>query len=141
MVENMLRDFRSAYGIRSVCLRYFNASGADPGGVVGENHDPESRVIPLVIEAALGQRGFLEVFGTDDETRGGTAIRDYVHVSDLASAHVLALRYLLNGGQSAALDSGTGRGHSVKEVIASVGPVRACEGRPAAPWGSLDPDC
>ena len=120
VVENMLRDFSSAYAMRFVCLRYFNAAGADPDGEIGEDHDPESHVIPLVIKAALGQHRFFEIFGTDYETQDGTAVRDYVHVSDLALAHVLALRHLLDGGQSTVLNLGTGRGHSVKEVIASV---------------------
>ena len=120
VVEHMLRDFSMAYGIRYVCLRYFNAAGADPEGEIGENHQPESHVIPLAIKTALGQRRYLEVFGTDYETPDGTAVRDYVHVSDLASAHVLALRYLLEGGPSTALNLGTGRGHSVKQIVAAV---------------------
>ena len=120
VVEHMLRDFGMAYGIRYVCLRYFNAAGADPEGEIGENHQPESHVIPLAIKTALGQRRYLEVFGTDYETPDGTAVRDYVHVSDLASAHVMALRYLLECGPSTALNLGTGRGHSVKQIVAAV---------------------
>ena len=120
VVEHMLRDFGMAYGIRYVCLRFFNAAGADPEGEIGENHQPESHVIPLAIKTALGQRRYLEVFGTDYETPDGTAVRDYVHVSDLASAHVMALRYLLEGGPSTALNLGTGRGHSVKQIVAAV---------------------
>ena len=120
VVEHMLRDFSMAYGIRYLCLRYFNAAGADPEGEIGENHQPESHVIPLAIKTALGQRRYFEVFGTDYETPDGTAVRDYVHVSDLASAHVLALRYLLEGGPSTALNLGTGRGHSVKQIVAAV---------------------
>ena len=120
VVEHMLRDFSMAYDIGYVCLRYFNAAGADPEGEIGENHQPESHVIPLVIKTALGQRRYFEVFGTDYETPDGTAVRDYVHVSDLASAHVLALRYLLEGRPSTALNLGTGRGHSVKQIVAAV---------------------
>jgi UDP-glucose-4-epimerase GalE len=120
VVEHMLRDFGMAYGIGYVCLRYFNAAGADPEGEIGENHQPESHAIPLAIKTALGQRRYFEVFGTDYETPDGTAVRDYVHVSDLASAHVMALRYLLECGPSTALNLGTGRGHSVKQIVAAV---------------------
>lgn len=127
VVENMLRDFSLAYGMRFVCLRYFNAAGADPDGEIGENHVPEFHVIPRVIQAALAGRRLFEIFGTDYNTQDGTAVRDYVHVSDLASGHMLALRYLMNGGRSIALNLGTGRGHSVKEVIAS---VERLSGRP-----------
>ena len=120
VVEHMLRDFALAYGIGHVCLRYFNAAGADPEGEIGECHQPESHVIPLAIKTALGEQGYFEIFGTDYETPDGTAVRDYVHVSDLASAHVLALQYLLEGGQSIALNLGTGQGHSVKQIISVV---------------------
>ena len=120
VVEHMLRDFSMAYGIGYVCLRYFNAAGADPEGEIGESHRPETHVIPLAIEAALGKRSHFEIFGTDYATPDGTAVRDYVHVSDLASAHVSALRYLSEGGRSAALNLGTGRGHSVKQIVAAV---------------------
>jgi UDP-arabinose 4-epimerase len=120
MVETMLRDFDTAYGIRSVSLRYFNAAGADPDGETGEDHDPETHALPLAIMTALRERQRFEVFGTDYPTTDGTAVRDYVHVSDLASAHVMALKYLLVGGQRTALNLGTGRGYSVRELIASV---------------------
>lgn len=120
VVEHMLRDFASAYGIGYVCLRYFNAAGADPEGEIGECHQPESHVIPLAIKTALGKQAYFKVFGTDYETPDGTAVRDYVHVSDLASAHVLALQYLLEGGQSVALNLGTGQGHSVKQIVSVV---------------------
>ncbi|MDE2757009.1 MAG: UDP-glucose 4-epimerase GalE [Acidobacteriota bacterium] len=120
VVEHMLRDFSVAYGIGYVCLRYFNAAGADPDGEIGESHQPETHVIPLAIEAALGERSEFEIFGTDYPTPDGTAVRDFVHVSDLAAAHVSALRYLSGGGRSAALNLGTGRGHSVKQIVAAV---------------------
>ena len=120
VVEYMLQDFDMAYGIGCVCLRYFNAAGADPDGEIGESHRPETHVIPLAIEAALGERSCFEIFGTDYSTPDGTAVRDYVHVSDLAAAHVSALRYLLQGGRSVALNLGTGRGHSVKQIIEAV---------------------
>lgn len=120
MVERILLDFEAAFGIRHVVLRYFNAAGADPDGEIGECHDPETHAIPLAIQTALGQRPAFEVFGTDYATPDGTAIRDYVHVSDLASAHVRSLQYLLDRNASIALNLGTGRGHSVLEVIKAV---------------------
>ena len=120
MVETMLRDFDVAYGLRAVSLRYFNAAGADPEGETGEDHDPETHALPLAIMTALGQRPHFEIFGTDYPTADGTAIRDYVHVCDLANAHVMALEHLLAGGQSLTLNLGTGRGHSVRELIAAV---------------------
>ncbi|HEV2349083.1 MAG TPA: UDP-glucose 4-epimerase GalE [Terriglobia bacterium] len=120
MMERMMHWYGAAYGLRSVALRYFNAAGADPQGEIGEGHDPETHLIPLVIQATLGQRPYVEVYGTDYPTPDGTAIRDYIHVTDLAEAHVLALRYLMGGGESAVLNLGTGRGYSVREVIAAV---------------------
>ena len=120
MVERILHWYDSAYGIKAACLRYFNAAGADPEGELGETHAPETHLIPLVIHAALGSIDSVSVFGTDYETPDGTAIRDYTHVCDLADAHVLALRYLLNGGSSVHLNLGTGCGHSVLEVIQAV---------------------
>ena len=119
-VERMLYWYGQAYGLRSVALRYFNASGADPDGEIGEDHDPETHLIPLVIDAALGRRPPVGVFGTDYPTPDGTAIRDYIHVVDLAEAHLRALDYLVGGGASAAFNLGTGRGHSVREVIETV---------------------
>jgi UDP-arabinose 4-epimerase len=116
-VEKMLHWYGGAYGIRSVCLRYFNAAGADPEGEIGEDHDPETHLIPLVILAALDQQPKLKVFGTDYPTPDGTAVRDYIHVADLSAAHVAAVRYLLDGGESVALNLGTGSGNSVKEVV------------------------
>ncbi len=120
MVERILLDFEAAFGIRHVVLRYFNAAGADPDGEIGECHDPETHVIPLAIQTALGRRPVFEVFGCDYATSDGSAVRDYVHVSDLARAHVLSLQYLLQGGASVALNLGTGRGHSVLEVVKAV---------------------
>ncbi len=119
-VERILRAFGDAYGIRWFALRYFNAAGADPDGQIGEDHTPESHLIPLVIEAALGRRSHLEVYGTDYPTPDGTAVRDYIHVTDLADAHVRALRYLLDNGSSTAVNLGTGTGHTIREVIAAV---------------------
>ena len=116
-VERMLRDFDTAYGMRSVSLRYFNAAGADPGGDIGEAHEPESHLIPLVLDAAIGRRADVAVFGDDYDTPDGTCIRDYVHVADLADAHVLALRYLLAGGRTSAFNLGGGEGFSVMHVI------------------------
>jgi len=120
VVERLLRDAGPAHGLASASLRYFNAAGADPDGEIGEAHEPETHLIPLAIAAALGTGVPLTVFGTDYPTSDGTAVRDYVHVADLASAHVLALRRLLEGGESCALNLGTGKGHSVLETIAAV---------------------
>lgn len=119
-VEKALRWYEAAYGIQWVALRYFNAAGADPEGEIGEAHDPETHVIPLAIRAALGQGPRIEVKGTDYPTPDGTAVRDYVHVMDLADAHIRALDRLLRGGASMALNLGTGRGYSVREVIQAV---------------------
>lgn len=123
IVERALKWYAQAYGIRWAALRYFNAAGADADGELGEAHDPETHLIPLVIQAAMGRRPHVEIYGTDYSTPDGTAIRDYIHVTDLAEAHVRALRHLMNGGESVALNLGTGQGHSVREVIASVGRV------------------
>jgi UDP-glucose-4-epimerase GalE len=119
-VERALGWYDRAYDFRSVSLRYFNAAGADPEGECGEHHDPETHLIPLAIAVALGQRSQLEVLGTDYDTPDGTCVRDYVHVTDLADAHVAALGYLERGGATTALNLGTGRGHSVREVIRAV---------------------
>lgn len=140
MAERILADFEAAHGLRYVALRYFNAAGADPDGDIGECHDPETHAVPLAIQAAMGERPFFEVFGTDYPTPDGTAVRDYIHVSDLARAHVLALTHLVEHGTSAALNLGTGTGHSVREVVAAVEratgrpvPVRAAPRRPGDP--------
>jgi UDP-arabinose 4-epimerase len=119
-IERALRWYGQAYGIRRVSLRYFNAAGADPEAELGEDHDPEPHLIPRVIQAALGELPCVEIYGTDYCTADGTAIRDYIHVSDLAEAHALALTYLLEGGESTAINLGTGKGHSVQEIIAAV---------------------
>lgn len=120
MIEQILRDFDNAYGFKYVSLRYFNAAGADPDGELGEDHNPETHIIPLAIYAALGLRPCVEIFGTDYSTHDGTAIRDYTHVTDLADAHVLALRHLLEGKESMSINLGTGIGHSVRDVIHAV---------------------
>src|SRR5262245_37138927 len=119
-VENILGWYEQAYRLRYTNLRYFNAAGADPDGEIGEDHTPETHLIPLVIAAAQGRKSNLEIFGTDYDTADGTAVRDYVHVCDLATAHVKALDRLLAGGASASVNLGTGRGHSIREVISAV---------------------
>ena len=119
-VERALHWHGVAHGLASVSLRYFNAAGADPAGELGEAHDPETHLIPLAIRAALGSAGPLHVYGSDYPTADGTAVRDFIHVSDLADAHVRALAHLMEGGTSVALNLGTGRGHSVAEVGAAV---------------------
>lgn len=117
MVEQALADYDKAYGFKSVCLRYFNAAGADPEGQLGERHDPETHLIPLVLQAASGRRPSISVFGRDYDTPDGTCIRDYIHINDLCSAHWLALQSLMNGGPSQAYNLGNGNGFSVQEVI------------------------
>lgn len=123
LVENMLPDFAAAHGLRSVCLRYFNAAGAHPDGSIGERHDPETHLIPLAIDAGLRRRAALQVFGADYPTSDGTCVRDYIHVMDLADAHLRALDYLRAGGKSAAFNLGNGNGYSVREVIDTVAQV------------------
>lgn len=118
--EDMLRDHQVAHGLAHICLRYFNAAGADPDGELGERHDPETHLLPLALMAASGRGGTLEILGTDYSTPDGTCLRDYIHVSDLARAHVLAVYHLLAGGDSLALNLGTGLGYSVREVIQTV---------------------
>ena len=119
MVERILADYGAAYGMTSVSLRYFNAAGADPENEIGELHRPETHLIPLVLMTALGMRESLTIHGTDYPTKDGTCVRDYVHVADLADAHVRALKYLEAGGSNCALNLGTGRGWSVEEVIST----------------------
>jgi len=126
MVEQVLEDYDRAYGLKSICLRYFNAAGADPEGELGERHLPETHLIPLVLQAASGRRESISVFGTDYDTPDGTCIRDYIHVSDLCDAHLLALKRLLNGGDSARYNLGDGMGFSVKEVIDTARQVTGC---------------
>jgi len=117
MVEKVLKDYSSAYGLRYVSLRYFNAAGADPECEVGERHDPETHLIPLILDAARGKREDIKIFGTDYPTPDGTCIRDYIHVTDLADAHIKALKYLEAGGSSEVFNLGNGNGFSVREVI------------------------
>ena len=115
--EQILKDYAAAYGLRHVILRYFNACGADPDGEIGERHDPETHVIPLALKAAAGTGPDFQLFGTDYATPDGTCIRDYVHVTDLAHAHVLALQHLLDGRSDLAVNIGSGAGHSVREIL------------------------
>jgi UDP-glucose 4-epimerase len=148
MVEKMLADFDAAYGLKSICLRYFNAAGADPSGLQGEDHVPETHLIPLVLLTALGQRQHISIYGTDYPTPDGTCIRDYIHVLDLADAHVLALKYLQKEHKSEAFNLGNGNGFSVKEVIETAKKVSGKDfevkleerrpGDPAALIGSAD---
>ncbi len=126
MVEHMLPDFDVAYGLKSVCFRYFNAAGASPDGRLGEDHSPETHLIPLVLQTALGLRNSISIFGTDYSTPDQTCIRDYIHVTDLANAHVLGLNYLFNGGDSNIFNLGNGNGFSVKEVIETARQVTGC---------------
>ncbi|GAB1542896.1 UDP-glucose 4-epimerase GalE [Scytonema sp. NUACC21] len=140
MVERILSDFDTAYNLKSVRFRYFNAAGADPYGLLGEDHEPETHLIPLVLLAALGKRQSISIFGTDYPTQDGTCIRDYIHVTDLAQAHILGLEYLLKGGDSEVFNLGNGGGFSVREVIESAKEVTGkeikiveCDRRPGDP--------
>lgn len=117
MVEDILDDFDHAYGLRSVRFRYFNAAGADPQGRLGEDHTPETHLIPIALLTAMGKRQSLSIFGTDYDTPDGTCIRDYIHVTDLAQAHILGLEYLLNGGSTEVFNLGNAQGFSIQEVI------------------------
>lgn len=139
MVEQILTDF-GVFGLKSISLRYFNAAGADPDGEIGEAHDPESHLVPRILMAAAGDVPRIDIYGTDYPTPDGTAIRDYIHVADLADAHVKALKHLRAGGQSSAYNLGTGRGASVREIIAATEqvtgrtvPVREIERRAGDP--------
>jgi UDP-glucose 4-epimerase len=120
MVERILQDAERAHGLRSVVLRYFNAAGADPSGTIGEWHEPETHLIPLALQAAAGQREAVDVFGTDYPTPDGTCVRDYIHVTDLAQAHVLGLRHLEGGKPSDVFNLGNGNGFSVRQVLETV---------------------
>ncbi len=122
MVENILSDCDKAYGLKYISLRYFNASGADPSGELGEYHNPETHLIPLILEA-VSNKTPVNVFGNDYPTPDGTCVRDYIHVNDLADAHILALKHLINGGKSDIFNLGNGEGFSVKEVVDAVGKV------------------
>jgi UDP-glucose 4-epimerase len=117
-VEKILQDFDRAYGLKFISLRYFNAAGADPDGTLGEMHNPETHLIPNIFSAIRGKKEYLEIYGTDFPTPDGTAIRDYIHVTDLAAAHVLALQRLLSSSMSESINLGTNRGYSVREIIA-----------------------
>ena len=119
MIEQVLADYGHAYGIRSVCFRYFNAAGADPSSEIGEAHDPETHLVPNVLLAALGARDGLDIFGEDYDTRDGTCIRDYVHVNDIASAHLAALEYMDANPGAHVFNLGNGDGFSIMEVIAA----------------------
>lgn len=139
-VEMLLNDFHQAFDMRSVIFRYFNAAGADPDRRIGEDHRPETHLIPLVLDAASGRREQISIFGTDYPTPDGTCIRDYIHVDDLASAHVLGLEWLLNDGEPLRLNLGTGHGYSVREVIETARkvtgthiPVEETDRRPGDP--------
>jgi len=118
-IEKMLHDVETAHGMKYTALRYFNAAGDDPDGEIGESHDPEPHLIPIIMQTALGKREKLFVFGDDYPTKDGTAIRDYIHVNDLADAHLRALNYLSEGGKSDVFNLGTGEGYSVLEMIAA----------------------
>jgi UDP-glucose 4-epimerase len=140
MVEKILSDFDQAYDFKSVWFRYFNAAGADPEGALGEDHNPETHLIPLTLFAALGKRESLSIFGTDYPTPDGTCVRDYIHVNDLAIAHVLGLEYLIKGGKTDVFNLGNGNGFSVKEVIETARQVTGrditaveCDRRPGDP--------
>ncbi|MBD3768213.1 MAG: UDP-glucose 4-epimerase GalE [Gammaproteobacteria bacterium] len=125
MIERILQDYAQAYSLNSVCLRYFNACGADPEGEIGECHDPETHLIPLILQAASGRREYITVFGRDYPTVDGTCIRDYIHINDLCSAHALAMDYILTGKETGALafNLGNGTGFSVQQVIDVVNKV------------------
>ncbi len=140
MVEQILNDFDRAYNLRSVVFRFFNAAGANPEGLLGEDHQPETHLIPLVLLTALGKRESISIWGTDYPTPDGTCLRDYIHVSDLADAHVLGLEYLLQGGKSEAFNLGNGNGFSVRQVIETAQQVTGrtikvveCDRRPGDP--------
>ncbi|OHD16567.1 MAG: UDP-glucose 4-epimerase GalE [Spirochaetes bacterium GWD1_27_9] len=120
MIEDILEDYDKAYNFKSIRFRYFNASGADPDKEIGEAHIPESHLIPLILDAAIGRRESIKVFGTDYPTKDGTAVRDYIHVNDLATAHIKGLQYLLDGGNTNYFNLGSGNGYTVKEIIETV---------------------
>lgn len=117
MVEQMLENYDQAYGLKSVCLRYFNAAGADPKTRIGERHDPETHLIPLVLQAASGRRDSIQLFGNDYDTDDGTCVRDYIHIVDLCNAHLLSVKLLLIENQSQRFNLGNGNGYSVKQII------------------------
>jgi UDP-glucose 4-epimerase/UDP-arabinose 4-epimerase len=120
MIEQILQDYRAAYGLRSISLRYFNACGADASGLIGEDRDPETHLIPRALMALLGHVSGFGIYGEDYDTPDGTAVRDYIHVTDLATAHIAALELLLSGDDGGAFNLGTGRGYSVREILAAI---------------------
>ena len=120
MIENILQDYNNAYDMKYISLRYFNAAGADIDCEIGEDHDPETHLIPLALDAAIGKREDIKLFGSDYETNDGSAIRDYIHVADIAQAHMLAFEYLERGGSSDSFNLGNGEGYSVIEIIDAV---------------------
>jgi UDP-glucose 4-epimerase len=126
MVEQILEDYDRAYGLKSIALRYFNAAGADPDGLLGERHEPETHLIPLALQAASGRRPHISVYGRDYDTPDGTCIRDYIHVADLCDVHWLGLKKLLEGTTSDAYNLGNGQGFSVQEVIDTARQVTGC---------------
>lgn len=119
IIETVLQDMSTAYGLRSISLRYFNAAGADPDGEIGEHHEPETHIIPLIFDAAIGRRNHVVIFGDDYPTTDGTCIRDYIHVEDLAKAHLLALQALDNGHPTASYNLSNGQGYSIRNIITS----------------------
>ncbi len=127
MIEKILKDYDHAYGLKSVSLRYFNAAGADPEGGIGEDHDPETHLIPLVLDAAAGKRKNITVYGSDYATPDGTCIRDYIHVADLAHAHASALQYVIETNESNFFNLGNGSGSSVLEVITAAKNITRCK--------------
>lgn len=135
MIERILEDYHNAYGLNYCALRYFNAAGADPDGEIGESHNPEPHLIPLVLAAAAKDRPCVKVFGTDYETKDGSCVRDYIHVTDLADAHLRAMDYLIAGNESTCVNLGNGTGYSVLEIIKAAKNVCGqdfsveCEGR------------
>jgi len=142
-MEKLMKWCDEAYGIKYVALRYFNVAGARATGEIGEDHHPETHIIPVVLQVALGQREYISIFGEDYDTEDGTCIRDYIHVEDLINAHILALRYLADGGDSNVFNLGSSRGFSVKEIVEAVREVTGhpipakIEGRRAGDPGSL----
>lgn len=140
MMEQILEDYDHAYGLKSICLRYFNAAGADPLMRTGECHEPETHLIPLLLQTALKKRDHVKVFGRDYDTKDGTCIRDYIHVTDLCSAHLKALNFLKEENKSAQFNLGNGKGYSVQEVIEAAKKITRCEIRTIdAPRRAGDP--
>lgn len=148
IIEGVIKDYELAYGLRSIILRYFNASGADPSCEIGEEHDPEPHLIPRALMVASGQLPFLDILGSDYPTPDGTAIRDYIHVTDIANTHVRALCYLMAGGSSETLNLGTGHGYSIREIVEVTQSITGCNipiklkprrlGDPSMLWAAPD---